>query len=158
MTSQTNTQTATQRQVASYLRLSWSCGPLPRKWHDALTLQQQQMSKLQQNLLWERHPVHVAALSATHAVCNFCGTLSGLGHILSSCQDCFAICGLTWASVLKLCAQYKLGTCRYATHVHEALTGLVADPDQDVRRLMALQFRDICTMLGKERCTQYMKR
>ena len=50
------------------------------------------------------------------------------------------------------------GTCRYATHVHEALTGLVADPDQDVRRLMALQFHDICKMLGKERCAQYMKR
>ncbi|KAL3156729.1 hypothetical protein ABBQ38_001004 [Trebouxia sp. C0009 RCD-2024] len=47
---------------------------------------------------------------------------------------------------------------RYATHVHEALTGLVADPDQEVRRLMALQFHDICKMLGKERCAQYMKR
>lgn len=47
---------------------------------------------------------------------------------------------------------------RYATHVHEALTGLVADPDQEVRRLMAVQFHDICKMLGKERCAQYMKR
>ena len=51
-------------------------------------------------------------------------------------------------------------TCsgRYATHVHEALTGLVADQDQEVRRLMAVQFHDICKMLGKERCAQYMKR
>ena len=48
--------------------------------------------------------------------------------------------------------------CRYATHVHEALLGLVADPDQEVRRRMALQFHDICKMLGKERCAQYMKR
>ena len=48
--------------------------------------------------------------------------------------------------------------CRYATHVHEALTGLVADVDQEVRRLMAVQFHDICKMLGKERCAQYMKR
>ena len=48
--------------------------------------------------------------------------------------------------------------CRYATHVHEALTGLVGDPEQGVRRLMALQFHDICKMLGKERCAQYMKR
>lgn len=158
MTSQANTQTATQRQVALYLRPSWSCDQPPRKWHCASTLQQQQMSKYNKIFLWKRHLVHVAALSATHADCNFCGTLSGSGHILSSCQDCFAVCDLTRASVLKLCAQYKSATCRYATHVHEALTGLVADPDQDVRRLMALQFRDICTMLGKERCAQYMKR
>ncbi len=48
--------------------------------------------------------------------------------------------------------------CRYATHVHEALTGLVADSDQEVRRLMAGHFHDICKMLGKERCAQYMKR
>ena len=54
-------------------------------------------------------------------------------------------------------ARWK-GVCRYATHVHEALTGLAADPDQEVRRLMALQFHDICKMLGKERCAQYMKR
>ncbi len=52
----------------------------------------------------------------------------------------------------------KCNVCRYATHVHEALTALVADPDQEVRRLMALQFHDICKMLGKERCAQYMKR
>ena len=48
--------------------------------------------------------------------------------------------------------------CRYATHVHEALTGLVGDPEQEVRRLMAVQFHDICKMLGKDRCAQYMKR
>ncbi len=63
---------------------------------------------------------------------------------------------------LQLTHEYEIfmncNVCRYATHVHEALTALVADPDQEVRRLMALQFHDICKMLGKERCAQYMKR
>lgn len=35
---------------------------------------------------------------------------------------------------------------------------MVTDPDPDVRRLVAVQFHDICKMLGKERCAQYMKR
>ncbi|DBA65676.1 TPA: hypothetical protein ACH3X2_002731 [Trebouxia sp. C0005] len=63
------------------------------------------------------------------------------------------LCAESCAAVLKAATPR-----RYATHVHEALTALVADPDQEVRRLMALQFHDICKMLGKERCAQYMKR
>jgi hypothetical protein len=47
---------------------------------------------------------------------------------------------------------------RYATHLHEALTGLAADPSEGVRGAVAAGYGACCALLGRERSLQYMKR
>ncbi len=47
---------------------------------------------------------------------------------------------------------------RYATHLHEALTGLVADPEEGVRAQLAAGYAACSQLLGRDRSLQYMKR
>lgn len=47
---------------------------------------------------------------------------------------------------------------RYATHLHDTLMSMVADPDESTRAALAGQFGEVCRLLGKERCQHYMKR
>ena len=48
--------------------------------------------------------------------------------------------------------------CRYSTHLHGALSALVADTEAEVRVQMAAGFHECAVLLGRDRCVQYMRR
>ncbi|GAB4823519.1 hypothetical protein N2152v2_010565 [Parachlorella kessleri] len=46
---------------------------------------------------------------------------------------------------------------RYASHLHDTLVRLAADPDASVRQEVANTFHEVVDLLGKERCVQYLR-
>lgn len=47
---------------------------------------------------------------------------------------------------------------RFATHLYDTFVKLAADPEAQVRMQVAAQFHEVATILGSERCQQYMRR
>ncbi|KAK9909175.1 hypothetical protein WJX75_008292 [Coccomyxa subellipsoidea] len=74
---------------------------------------------------------------------------------LSAVKDaqCRACCAAALPTVLRGATPR-----RYSTHLHGALTALVGDPEVEVRAQMAGGFHECASLLGRERCVQYMRR